>query len=226
MRIVVADAAVACKIGACILRIQPGQRAAVHCECGRRILVFRIYLDDAVLFAVRRKFNCDLAAALAVVQREVAVAKMDQVEKRGSLACVDRDLMAVQIQHLAIRHLNFFILAAQRIFDVLEQFDLHCNLRCEKGRKILIGLDAALWVICVTLRRARRHAQGGHEGEQHGQRQEQAGDLFSHVFLPPCWSLRPGVAGGVVHRVLWLCVGCVASLSQERTCRAVRSPRQ
>ena len=53
-------------------------------------------------------------------------------------------------------------------------------------------------------RRARRHAHGGHEGEQHHQRQKQAGNSFSHVFSSsfierlvdlPRFCPRPAAAG-------------------------------
>ncbi|MGN8897604.1 hypothetical protein [Flavonifractor sp. HCP28S3_F3] len=122
-KIVVADAAVV-SIDIRIYRIQPCQRAAVHCEFGRRASTVGAYHDDAVPLGVPRKFNLDRAAALAVVQREFAGANCDQVVKLRPLACVDPDLMAVQVQFLAFLYNDRIIIISRRIIDVIFQREI------------------------------------------------------------------------------------------------------
>ncbi|MGN9097517.1 hypothetical protein [Flintibacter porci] len=75
---------------------------------------------------VHRKFNLDRAAAAlaAVTQREFAGANCDQVEKPRQLACVDPDLMAVQVQFLAFLYNDRIIIIAHRIIDVFFQREI------------------------------------------------------------------------------------------------------
>ena len=123
IKIVVADAA-AGSIGVRHVRTQLGQRAAVHCEFCRLVFLFGAHHDDAVRFVVIRKGNRELAAALAVIQREFAAANAEQVYKPRPPACVDRDLMTVQIQFLVAYYIDRKIINAHRVIDVFHQLEI------------------------------------------------------------------------------------------------------
>ena len=123
IKIVVADAA-AGSIGVRHVRMQLGQRAAVHCEFCRLVFLFGAHHDDAVRFVVIRKGNREFAAALAVIQREFAAANAEQVYKPRPLACVDRDLMTVQIQFLVAYYIDRKIINAHRVIDVFHQLEI------------------------------------------------------------------------------------------------------
>ena len=80
----------------------------------------------------------------------------------------------------ALSQLDVFLL----VFDCVQQF--------------LVGVNGR------PFRRICRHAHGGHEGEQHHQRQKQTGNSFSHVFSSsfierlvdlPRFCPRPAAAG-------------------------------
>ncbi|MEJ5966054.1 hypothetical protein [Flavonifractor porci] len=104
--------------------MQLGQRAAVHCEFCRLVFLFGAHHDDAVRFVVIRKGNREFAAALAVIQREFAAANAEQVFKPRPPACVDRDLMTVQIQFLVAYYIDRKIINAHRVIDVFHQLEI------------------------------------------------------------------------------------------------------
>ena len=75
-------------------------------------------------FVVIRKGNRELAAALAVIQREFAAANAEQVFKPRPPACVDRDLMTVQIQFLVAYYIDRNIFNVHRVIDVFHQLEI------------------------------------------------------------------------------------------------------